>query len=53
LDEFNMQDAKPVSTPMDPGVTLSKDDCPKTPEEIEEMRNIPYMSAVGSLLFLA
>lgn len=53
LDEFGMNDCNPIGTPMNPGTTLSKEDCPKTPEEIEAMRNIPYMSAVGSLLFLA
>ena len=53
LEEFGMEDCKPIGTPMDPGISLSKEDCPKTPEEIEAMRNIPYMSAVGSLLFLA
>jgi hypothetical protein len=53
LEEFKMQDAKPVHTPINPNVSLSKEDCPKTPEELEEMRNVPYMSAVGSLLFLA
>ncbi|KAA0058448.1 retrovirus-related pol polyprotein from transposon tnt 1-94 [Cucumis melo var. makuwa] len=32
------------------GVTLSKEQCPKTPQDIEEMRHIPYASAIGSLM---
>ncbi|KAA0062799.1 gag/pol protein [Cucumis melo var. makuwa] len=32
------------------GVTLSKEQCPKTPQDVEEMRHIPYASAVGSLM---
>ena len=53
LEEFSMSDCKPVGTPMTPGHTLSKADCPQTLAEKEEMMNIPYMNAVGSLLFLA
>lgn len=53
LDEFGMNDCKPVGTPMEPGCTLSRADCPQTPEEAAEMKNYPYMTAVGSLLFLA
>ncbi|TYJ96627.1 gag/pol protein [Cucumis melo var. makuwa] len=32
------------------GVTLFKEQCPKTPREVEKMRHIPYASAVGSLM---
>ncbi|KAJ3884128.1 hypothetical protein GG344DRAFT_24367, partial [Lentinula edodes] len=53
LDEFGMQDSKPVKTPLNPNVTLSKEDSPQTPEDKEAMINVPYMSAVGSLLFLS
>jgi transposase InsO family protein len=53
LEEFGMTDCKPVGTPMAPGLRLSKDECSKTAEDVEKMRNIPYMSAVGSLLYLA
>ncbi|KAA0033235.1 gag/pol protein [Cucumis melo var. makuwa] len=34
------------------GVPLSKEQCPKTPQEVEDMRRIPYASAVGSLMYL-
>ena len=53
LAQFNMTDCKPVGTPMAPGMKLTTDDCPKTFEEAKEMEDIPYMSAVGSLLYLA
>ena len=33
------------------GIALSKDKCPKTPQEEEDMRRVPYASAVGSLMY--
>jgi len=53
LARYGFSDCTPVGTPINPGTTLSEDQCPSTPEEIEEMRTIPYISAVGSLLYLA
>ena len=53
LEEFGMTDCRPVGTPMAPGVVLTRDQSPKTSEEVEEMENISYISAVGSLLYLA
>jgi transposase InsO family protein len=53
LNEFDMADCKPVGTPMLPGLKLSSDQCPQTAEEKAEMQNIPYINAVGSLLYLA
>ena len=38
---------------MEPGLHLSKDMAPSTPEEVELMRTIPYIHAVGSLMYLA
>ena len=33
-------------------IYLSKEQCPKTPQEVEDMRNInPYASVVGSLVY--
>ncbi|KAA0060399.1 gag/pol protein [Cucumis melo var. makuwa] len=34
------------------GVHLSKEQCPKTPQEVEDMRRISYASAVGSLMYV-
>ena len=51
LQRFNMQDAKPVSTPLATHFKLSKEMCPKTQEDIEYMSKVPYQSAVGSLMY--
>ena len=33
------------------GVFLSKEQCPKTPQEEEDMRCVPYALAIGSLMY--
>ena len=33
------------------GIVLSKEQCPTTPQEEEDMRQVPYTSAVGSLMY--
>ncbi|TYK04622.1 gag/pol protein [Cucumis melo var. makuwa] len=33
------------------GIHLSKEQCPKTPQEVKDLRKIPYASAVGSLMY--
>jgi Reverse transcriptase (RNA-dependent DNA polymerase) len=53
LAEFEMSDCKPVSTPMVPSKRLSQEMCPKTPEDIEFMKDKPYMRAVGKLIWLS
>lgn len=53
LARFNLTDCKPVATPMEPGIQLSKALCPSTSQETEEMRRVPYMNAVGALMYLA
>ena len=50
LKVFGMEQCKPTATPMDKN-KLTKDDCPQTQEEQNEMRNIPYKELVGSLLY--
>ena len=51
LIKFAMQNSKKGNLPSRHGVTLSKEQCPKTPQEEENMRHIPYASAVGSLMY--
>ncbi|TYK26932.1 gag/pol protein [Cucumis melo var. makuwa] len=34
------------------GVHLSKEQCPKKPQEVEDMRRIPYASTVDSLMYV-
>lgn len=53
LDRFGMADCKPVSTPMDPGLRLTRDHSPQTREEAAQMRSIDYQGAVGALMYLA
>lgn len=53
LDRGNMSDCKPSSAPMDSSLKLSKGMCPKTHDELEQMKKIPYRQIVGSLLYLS
>ena len=51
LKKFNMESAKPLSTPLSMHVKLSKDECPKSDHEKEFMSKIPYQSTIGSLMY--
>lgn len=53
LSQFNMLDCKAVTTPLEQSVRLSKADALATPEDVEAMRNVPYVQATGALLYLA
>ena len=48
-----MQDCKPVSTPLNPGLHLSTSMSPQNDAEASEMQQVPYISIVGSLMYLA
>jgi hypothetical protein len=54
LERFNMSDCRPASTPMSPGVMLSRSMSPP-PGSIEEQecKKYPYREVVGSLMYLA
>lgn len=51
LKKFNMNDSKPVDTPEVTSKILSLDDCPNSDEEKQQMKNVPYQSLVGALLY--
>ncbi|KAE8661431.1 putative WRKY transcription factor 4 [Hibiscus syriacus] len=51
LYRFNMQDAKPLSTPLGVHFRLSKEHSPKTEEERAYMVKVSYASAIGSLMY--
>jgi hypothetical protein len=53
LKRFRLSDSKPVATPMNKDVKLSKAHGPKDDEERTAMKKIPYLNAVGALLCLA
>ena len=50
LEWFSMQNSKKGFLPFRLGVPLSDDERPKTLEEENMMRQLPYASAVGSLM---
>ena len=51
LKRFNMDQSKRGLIPMSRGILLSKDMCPKTKEERDNMNRIPFASAVGSIMY--
>ena len=51
LARFSMPNSKKGLLPARHGIALSKEQCPKTPQEEEDMRRVPYASAVGSLMY--
>ncbi|KAE8697282.1 omega-6 fatty acid desaturase, endoplasmic reticulum isozyme 1 [Hibiscus syriacus] len=51
LSRFNMQDAKPISTPLGVHFRLSKEQSPNTEEERAHMVKVSYASAIGSLMY--
>ena len=53
LKQFSMETCNPVSTPMNPGIVLTKADCPKSNEEKEEMLRYPYCEALSGITLLA
>ncbi|KAK8975285.1 hypothetical protein V6N11_046782 [Hibiscus sabdariffa] len=51
LKRFSMEESKRGFLPMRHGISLSKEMCPSTPEERERMSQIPYASAIGSIMY--
>ena len=51
LARFNIQDSKKEFISFRVGISLSANQRPKTPAEIERMRGIPYASVVESLMY--
>ena len=51
LERFNMENSKRGFIPMQHGISLNKTQCPKTPDEIKRMKNVPYASAIGSIMY--
>ena len=50
---FGLQNVTTVTTPFAPGTILTKDQCPTTPEELQEVANNNYCELVGSLQYAA
>ena len=51
LERFFMENCNPIDTPMAKGETLCNDLCPKTPEQKERMKKVPYANVVRSLMY--
>ncbi|KAK8701269.1 hypothetical protein V6N13_019659 [Hibiscus sabdariffa] len=51
LKRFNMEASKKRFLPMTHGISLSKEMCPSTSQERERMSQIPYASAIGSIMY--
>ncbi|KAK8547476.1 hypothetical protein V6N12_031613 [Hibiscus sabdariffa] len=46
-----MEESKREFLPMRHGISLSKEMCPSTPQERERISQIPYASAIGSIMY--
>ena len=46
-----MHYSKPVDTPFEKGLTLSLEQWSTTDDEKQKMSNVPYASALGSLMY--
>jgi len=53
LDDFNMHDCNPVSTPMEENIKLSVRMCPVDAEKKAQMAKVPYRELIGKLIYLA
>ena len=51
LERFRMKDCSPSVAPIVKGDRFNLNQCPKNEFEREQMQNIPYASAVGSLMY--
>ncbi|KAK8948501.1 hypothetical protein KSP39_PZI005632 [Platanthera zijinensis] len=51
LNKYGMKGCSPGETPISKGDKLSLLQCPKNDLQVEQMKDIPYASAVGSLMY--
>jgi len=51
LQKFNMDKAKPMSSPLADHMKLSSSQCLTGKEDKDEMKKVPYTSVVGSLMY--
>ena len=51
LKRFSMENSKKGYLPIGHEISLSKKDCPITPEERARMSRVPYASVVGSIMY--
>ncbi|KAK9018488.1 hypothetical protein V6N11_001462 [Hibiscus sabdariffa] len=51
LKRFSMEESKKGFLPMRHGISLSKEMCPSASQERERMSQVPYASAIGSIMY--
>ena len=51
IEKFGLQDAHPLSMPVDPHHKLSQSQSPSTAHQFDDMCNVPYREATGSLMY--
>ena len=53
IERFRLTNARPITTPMEPGVVLVKEQRPESSKRSMGMDNIPYSEAIRSVLWAA
>ena len=53
IRRFNLDNAKPIPTPIIPTISYSTKDAPTDKTEAARMAKIPYREAIGSLMYVA
>lgn len=53
LERYGLQECRPAYVPLEPGNPMSSKDSPKTDDERQEMKNVPYRELVGSLGYIS
>ena len=53
VERFGLQDANTVTTPLEPGAILTREQCPTTPAELQGMTGNRYRELIGSLQYVA
>jgi len=51
LERFALQNAQTVAIPLAPGTILTKDQWPKTPDEVNDMADSKYRELIGSIQY--
>ena len=51
VNKFRLTNSAPVATPMVTGATFLTADSPSTPTQVTRMHGIPYVEAIGSVLW--
>lgn len=53
LERNGLQECRPAYIPLEPGNSISSEDSPKTNDERQGMKNVPYRELVGSLGYIS